>query len=121
MSLNLKSTLYLLNTDWLIKVKIENNIRVAVIKIIRLTKNEVWMFSFERNGTEKNLVQIRFLIEIKNKKKMMKFLFSENIICLNALEGSSIILPIVAQRSRLTTLSLRCDLQFSQVDLYKGF
>ena len=68
-------------------------------------------------GTERNREIIRFFKPNKNDSRIIKFLCSAKIICLNAIEGSSMIFRMVSHRSRFTTLSLRKDLHSSQICL----
>ncbi len=84
-------------------------LRIKVIKIIktRLKNNDVVTPLIPNSGTERNREINRFLMTIKKVIKTVKFLCSENIICLKALYGSSIINCIVFHKSMFTTLSLR--------------
>lgn len=90
-------------------MKLNEEVKTIVISIIniRLKINETEAPLPPNSGTEINRAIIKFFKEMKNVRKIIKFLCSEKIICLKAFTGSSIINRIVFQRSIFTTLSLR--------------
>jgi hypothetical protein len=67
------------------------------------------------SGIEMKRAIIIFFIEIKNKRKKIKFLCSAKTMVLKASKGFSINFRIVVHRSIFTVLSLRYDLQFSHI------